>query len=260
MGLVGVGGVAGPERGPLGEDPPQDRHPARGGLIMAWGLAPAAGPASQVPGDWARCQHASSSAQRVSILSPRARSGSSPLRHTARRRWAMRRGASTVRSVAGSRGRDGEQPGWAFDDHVANVGRGRGDQAAEFHRPVVNPALDPAGAGAGFARARPAIRPRPANHHRGAAASPGPEMCGIPLGAGRTNQIASRLRSTPNGRSAWPECRVASASFHTLASAVLRLRYAALICSSITIIRSSRPPETQPVIMYRSRTERAATN
>jgi hypothetical protein len=34
--------------------------------------------------DSARCQHASSSAQRVSTLSPRARSGSSPLKQTAR--------------------------------------------------------------------------------------------------------------------------------------------------------------------------------
>ena len=54
-------------------------------VIMAWGLAPARSASiarSQV--DSARCQHASSSAQRVSTLSPRALSGSSPLKQTAR--------------------------------------------------------------------------------------------------------------------------------------------------------------------------------
>jgi hypothetical protein len=54
-------------------------------VIKAWGLVPARSASiarSQV--DSARCQQASSSAQRVSTFNPRARSGSSPLKQTAR--------------------------------------------------------------------------------------------------------------------------------------------------------------------------------
>ena len=38
---------------------------------------------------------------------------------------------------------DVDQAGWSFDHHVSNVGRGGGDQAAELHRAVVDPLLNP---------------------------------------------------------------------------------------------------------------------
>ncbi len=86
--------------------------------------------------------------------------------------------------------RDGDQAGRALDHHVADIGGGRGDQAAELHGAGLDAALDPAGAGARLARpASGHVRPDPPVARGRAAGS-------VRLGDARgSRRVAGRTRT-----------------------------------------------------------------
>jgi hypothetical protein len=75
------------------------------------------------------------------------------------------------------RRRDGEEAGLALDHHVANLGGGRSDQAADLHGARLDAVLDPAGAGTGLAGpASSDVRPDPPVSRGGPLAGPAPGM------------------------------------------------------------------------------------
>ena len=164
-------------------------------VIRAWGLAPirsASIARSHV--DCARCQQASSSAQSVSMFNPRARSGSSPLRQIAQaplRQVTRRLDGSNLGRIHG--GATLSSPEGPFYHHVANVVGSGGDQAPEFHRALLDPALNP-------------LRPRPR------LAGPAPRHIAPhpPVARGRPLGFSSPwMRAAfPRRQSAWAAWRV----------------------------------------------------
>ena len=179
VGLVGVGGIGRLDGGRLGEDASQDRDAAR--RCRDQGLGIGAGPQRQhrqVPGRFGALPAGQLvGPQGVDVQSAGALG---LLAAQADRAGAVGPGDAALRRLESRPApwrRHGEQPRGALDHDVADVGGGRGDQAAELHDAGLDAVLDPAGAGPRLARPAPGhVRPDPPVARGGPLARPGSGM------------------------------------------------------------------------------------